>query len=155
MAIETEQERYDRLRDQGETYQDFVAEQFYKAGIPLVNYSSRKYQFDVGENRSGFEIKNDTIFRTSGNFFVEIAEKKYSTNRNFVKSGIFRSDNSWLYLIGDYEEIFILGIRYLRQLCATNRYKEVPSNSGTSWGMLLPVKEVRERHALKIIQCIK
>ena len=146
-----EDERYDQLREQGEAYQDFVAEQFYKVGIPLLNYSSRKYQFNVGENQSGFEIKNDTLFRKFGNFYIEIAEKKKATNLNYVRSGIFRSDNAWLYIIGDYDEIFILSIKQLRLLYASNKYREV--RTPTSMAFLLPVKEARERHAIKIIQC--
>ena len=106
-------EKYEECLEAGLEYQDYVAEQLYNHGIPLMTYSSQKYQFLRGENKAGIEIKLDRKFRETGNFYVEIAEKRNCNNDVYVPSGIFRNDNTWLYVIGDYEDIFVFrGIKW-------------------------------------------
>jgi ribosomal protein L37AE/L43A len=136
---------------EGLEYQDFIAEKFYEIGIPIVSYGSKKYQYTKGENRNGIEIKYDMKFKDSGNLYIEIAEKQNENNENYVTSGIFRNDNSWLYVIGDYEEIFIFGKKHLQAIYKQNRYKEV--ETPTSKGFLLPVKDAKNGIAVHVIRC--
>ena len=95
----------------GHQFQDFIINQFIiKYGIVISIYSSRKYQFDIGESRQGFEIKYDAR-STGDNTYVkctptnlvaiEVYEKTNANNIDWVKSGILRDDNTTFYIIGN------------------------------------------------------
>jgi hypothetical protein len=131
-------------------YQDFVAEQLYSVGLPLFNYASKKYQIERGENKLGVEIKHDKKFRTTGNFWIEISEKSRPDKKDYFTSGIHRSDNTWLYVIGDYEEIFIFAKEFLKKLHASGKYKIIENGTRTSRGFLLPRSDA-EKYAAKIV----
>lgn len=145
-------EYYQTKLEEGVAYQDFVVEKLYEVGLPIISYSSKKYQLEIGENKAGLEIKNDQKFRSTGNFYVEYAEKSDARNLSFVPSGIMRSDNTWLYLMGDYEEIFVFGkchlVLAMKRPCF--RHVEIP----TSKGFLLPVDAARTTYSIKIINCL-
>lgn len=141
-------EEYKRKLDDALVYQDFVKHQMYRRGVPLVFNDSREFQFTEGENIFGIEVKNDKRFRNTGNLYIETAEKSDPKNPHFVASGIYRNDNSWLYLIGDYKTIYIFGINILTWLHRTKKYEE--REIDTSQGYLLPVTD-GEKYAVKII----
>ena len=107
---------YKEKLEQGLYFQDYVIELLYKNGIPLISYSSKEYQNMIGENKAGIEIKNDNNFRKTGNLYIEIAEKSNAENISFVSSGIYRNDNTWLYLIGDINKIYVLSKKQLKIL---------------------------------------
>ena len=135
---------------QGLHFQDFVIEELYKIGLPIISYSSKEYQHLIGENKAGIEIKNDNNYEKTGNLYIEIAEKSNSQNYVFVMSGIYRNDNSWLYLIGNQNKIFVFGKKHLIYLHKTKGYKE--KEIATSKGFLLPVIEAENIYAIKVIQ---
>ena len=141
---------YKEKLDQGLMYQDFVVEKLYDHGLPIISYSSKKYQIMIGENKAGLEIKNDDKFRNTGNFYIEIAEKSNPQKPHYVMSGIYRNDNTWLYLIGDYQDIYIFGKKHLIQMHQTGLYRKV--EIPTSKGFLLPLSDA-EKYAVKIINC--
>ena len=95
---------YNKQLEKALEFQDFVADKLYNIGISLNCYSSRKYQYEKGESRSGIEIKFDDQRKKTGNLYIEYAEKSNPNNKNYVPSGIERKDNTWLYVIGDYDE---------------------------------------------------
>lgn len=133
-------------------YQDFVVEELYKIGLPIISYSSKEFQFNIGENKAGIEIKNDQNFRKTGNFYIEISEKSNPKNKNFIPSGIYRTDNTWLYLIGDEKDIYIFAKNQLVAIHKNNIYREV--EIPTSRGFLFPVNDViRKNYAIKVINC--
>ncbi len=139
----------------GLEYQDFVVECLYAAGLPIISYSSKRYQTLIGENKAGLEIKFDRRFRTTHNFWIETAEKSRPDNPRWVPSGIFRDDNTWLYLMGDYVEIFVFAKRQLRWLYEWDTdgrphypRKDIP----TSRGFLLPVDDARKRWAVHVLE---
>lgn len=136
---------------QGIEYQDFVMEKLYEQGLPLISYGSKKYQVERGENKAGIEIKNDQKFRQTGNFYIETAEKSNACNENYIASGIYRKDNTWLYLIGDYQEIYVFSKYQLKLLHKQQKYKEV--ETPTSQGYLLPVESAKSGWCIKIIDC--
>lgn len=128
-------------------YQDFLFEWFRGMdGMPILlgAYASKKYQYGKGESLSGIEIKYDMKLSITGNLFVEYEEKTDPSNKIFVPSGIMRNDNTWLYLIGDYEQAFIFAKTTLRAYCTTHKEKlaKRPSSTKTSWGYLLPIEQV-------------
>jgi hypothetical protein len=152
MSGETQYKDYYREQlASGLEYQDFVAEQLYSVGLPLFNYASKKYQVERGENKLGVEIKHDKKLRTTGNLWIEINEKSDPCKKAYVVSGINRSDNTWLYIIGDYQEIFIFSKKLLKQLISAKKYKTLENGTKTSIGFLLPRCDA-EKYAAKIIK---
>jgi hypothetical protein len=141
-------EYYNEKLQQGLEYQDFVTDiLFNELFIPLSSYQSKKYQLK-GENKQGIEIKFDGVFDETRNPYIEISEKTNASNINFIPSGIYRSDNTWLYIVGNYNILFIFGKELLKLLHKTKRYKEV--GIPTSNGFLIPEKDAK-KYALKII----
>lgn len=140
---------YKEKLQQGLYFQDYVVELLYKNGIPLISYSSKEYQNMIGENKAGIEIKNDMNFRKTGNLYIETAEKSKAENQCFVKSGIYRNDNTWLYLIGDKETVFVLSKKQLQILHKKNKYREV--EIATSRGFLLPVADAEKFYSLRTL----
>lgn len=128
---------YKKQLESGQYYQDYVVEKLYDYGIPLINYSSKEFQVFIGENKAGVEIKFDKMFRKTGNFWIEVAEKTNSQNLEYVPSGIFRKDNTWLYILGDLEEIYILSKEQLQRI--SSQFEIIENNMKTSKGFLLPV----------------
>lgn len=128
---------YQSKLDAGQRFQDFVARRLYGAGIILVNFQSREFQYQVGENMLGLEIKFDDQFKKTGNFWIEIAEKTSPMNPTWVPSGIHRSDSSWLYGIGDYTEFWIFAIRTLQEYEVRQRPRIIENGTKTSRGFLL------------------
>jgi hypothetical protein len=130
-------EYYKSQLESGLFYQDFVVEKLYDHGLPLINYGSKEYQKIIGENKAGFEIKYDKMFRKTGNFWIEIAEKSNPNNPNYVESGIMRKDNSWLYIIGDLKEIYVFSKKQLQK--TVPKFQVIENNMKTSRGILLPL----------------
>jgi hypothetical protein len=108
--------------EQGMIFQDFVADVLFSYGIAITAYSSRKYQYQYGENKQGIEIKLDTLWQTTGRLSIETGERT-SVNKSWVASGIYRDDNSWLYVQGNESGFFVFSRKLLQQLHRTNRYK--------------------------------
>jgi len=130
-------EYYKEMMQKGFEFQDFIADKLIESlGISLTSYSSKKHQEKKGENRQGLEIKFDDKYKTTGNIYIETAEKSNENNPNFVSSGIYRSDNTWLYLIGNYKEVFIFSKKHLVLIHKTGAYRNVETK--TSKGFLLP-----------------
>src|SRR4030043_524633 len=128
--------------EKGLQYQDFVTAELYRRGIPIVGYTSKKYQIKYGENRAGVEIKFDDRMKETGNVYIETAEKANPANPYFVPSGIYRNDNSWLYAIGNYDVIYIFAKKTLCLLhgqAAKRGFKT--TEIATSKGMLMPIAQ--------------
>ena len=141
---------YKTMLEKGLEFQDFICEALLKEmGINLTMFSSRKYQLSKGENIQGVEIKFDDIYKKTGNIYIEIAEKSNEENENYVISGIYRNDNTWLYLIGNYEEVFIFPKNILVLLDNKKRYKYV--QTPTSKGFLINKEDAHKFCAKKII----
>jgi len=144
-------EYYEKQLKDAQEFQDFVAERLYSIGLPLFNYASKKYQIEYGENKLGVEIKHDIKYENgSQNLYIEIAEKSNPTIDGYSLSGIYRNDNTWLYIIGGYNKIFIFSKKFLKQLHKTDKYKQVENETKTSKGILLPVS-IAEKYAAKIL----
>ncbi len=85
----------------GDEYEDFVCDVIAeRCGIILRTYKSAKRQFSVGENKAGFEIKLDKQHEKYGHLSIEVAERTRASGP-WYRSGIFRNDNSWLYIQGN------------------------------------------------------
>lgn len=143
-------EYYRQQLERGQEFQDFILTQLLKNGIPVCFYSSRKYQFEKGESSNGIEVKFDDRYNDTKNLYIEYAEKSNPNNKNYVPSGIERTDNTWLYLIGNYSIIFIFAKSFLKGLKNTSQIRHVKTS--TSQGYLLP-ELMAIKYAAKIIKC--
>lgn len=134
-------------------YQDFVIDTCWNVlGLAIVQYASKEYQFTVGESRGGVEIKNDEQYCKTGNLYIEVGEKAKPRPGPFAPSGIRRDDNSWLYIIGDFNTIFIYDIHFLRMLQDSGKYPIIEIKRGTSQGFLLKgAKNEPKKYAAKIL----
>tara|TARA_Y100000310_G_C20545564_1_gene745387 strand:+ start:525 stop:1013 length:489 start_codon:yes stop_codon:yes gene_type:complete len=157
-SIIGDSEYYNNKRIEGEMFEGFVyAKLEHLLGIEINSCDTKKEQFDIGENYFGMEIKNDEASERTGNLFVEYQEKSKSTNENWVHSGIFRNDNSWLYLIGNTKAFYIFSIKDLRiaynakDASAEPKHERKMCNRGTSWGFLLKGKKEINEYVLKTI----
>lgn len=140
---------YEAKLNQGQEYQDFVVLELYKQGIIIQQFGSKRYQNEIGESLSRYEIKYDSRISETGNVYIEIAEKSNAQNQYYVKSGVFRDDNTWLYCIGDNTHAYIISKKLLQQVCNKPyeykekrkiKFKETP----TSQGYVIPEEFVRK-----------
>ncbi len=130
----------------GSKFEDFVCDELFKRGLTVVCYQSREYQFKVGENRAGIEIKFDRNYHKTGNCYIE-TEERTNTAYNWTKGGIFRKDNSWLYIVGNYQNIFIFSKKQLQDLyfkikkdVAYKGGRLVSPSHGTSLGFVIDME---------------
>lgn len=137
--------------ESGLLYQDFVVDCCWSIlGLAVVQYSSKVYQQTVGETRTGVEIKHDEKYVTTGNLWIELAEKAVPRPGDYAKSGINRHDNSWLFAIGNYDVIFIFSTRFLRILADSGHYSKRENRTRTSIGFLLPHDDAN-RYAAQVL----
>lgn len=140
---------YAEKLEEGLEFQDLISAELFKRGIVVVGYSSRKYQIQHGENMLGAEIKRDGNFRTTGNLYIEVAEKSHPSKPNYTPSGIMRKDNSWLFVIGDERTAYIFPTVYLRKLAASKGWRTVQTD--TSRGYLMPMEDA-ESYAIRKLE---
>jgi hypothetical protein len=144
----------------GHEFQDFVVEKLAKQlGISISIFQSKKYQFTEGETLQGVEIKYDSRSTgdctykectPTGNVGIEVSEKSNKNNLNWIPSGIYRRDNTWLYIVGNYQNIWIFGKKDLILLHEKNIYN-VCQTLPTIKTMLLPISEADKLCLKKLI----
>lgn len=156
MAINSKQEGriiqledYERYRNaqmnEALRYQDFVVDLCYQElGLPIVLYCSKEYQIHSGESRTGVEIKQDSMMAKTGNLWIEVAEKARPRIGDYAVSGVRRSDNSWLWIQGDYNTVYVFFKRFLASLASSGRYDIRENNTKTSQGFLLPIADAEK-----------
>lgn len=124
----------------GIEFQDFVCVLMAERHIILQNLASKKYQYEVGENLQGFEIKLDTRCTETGRLSIEIAEKSNAANDAWVPSGIYRGDNSFVYVQGNYDKVWIFGKNQLQRYHKQKKPTEHESY-GTVRKFYIPIAE--------------
>jgi hypothetical protein len=122
-------------------FQDWLMRYLNRHGIILQVFSSREYQYKIGETTSHDEIKFDKRQENTGNLAIETHEKTHPDNLMYVESGILRSDivrwvqgnytNIWIFSAKDLKKYIFDGLQ--RQNNPLPTYK-IP----TSMGILLP-----------------
>ena len=139
--------------EDGQEFQDFVMLALQKHGLYLQQFASKKYQYEMGESLQGWEIKLDNTAKTSGRLSIEVAEKSKRSVDEWTPSGIYRPDNTWLYIQGNDEFIYIFMKHFLVQLQAAKKY-EVTKHNGTIKRFFLPLSEA-DKYGYKIIPDIE
>ncbi|HOM03522.1 MAG TPA: hypothetical protein PLH43_11970 [Acetivibrio sp.] len=137
--------------EEGNQFQDFVVDLLFDMGIVIQNYTSRKYQYEKGENKQGIEIKLDNWCSKSKRLSIEIAERTCIEN-SFVESGIYRKDNSFLYIQGNFDIVFIFQKSLLQLLHKSGRYEE--KEEETIKAFYLPFTDA-EKYAAKVVKINK
>lgn len=146
-----EKTHYQDCLEQGLVYQDFVTWVLVKRrGLVLSNFSSRLYQFNVGENFQGFEIKGDFTSSKTGNLLIE-TEERTSIKNSWVASGIYRRDNTKIYIVGNYSFFYLFDVKVLRRehqdFLATDGDTEIHKEfqSKTGKGFLWKIDDIEKR----------
>jgi hypothetical protein len=138
--------------EDGMAFQDFVCDLLRdEFGIVITNYSSAKMQLGTGENKQGIEIKLDRLCSSTNRLSIEIAEKTRASNYIWANSGIYRNDNSWLYIQGTTTKrivVFLFAKSILRMLHQQKRFQE--HEEPTVRAFYLPF-EAATKYAAKVI----
>jgi hypothetical protein len=129
--------------EDGQAYQDFIAQRLARHGIILNNFQSRDMQRQHGENMLGLEIKYDKKFQTTQRLWIECAEKYTPGQALWGASGIDRQDQSWLFGIGDYAQFFLFSKRTLRRFRDRTHPAIIENDRHTSRGFLLALDLAR------------
>ena len=107
----------------GAEFQDFAAYRINKRlGIAIQIFSSKKFQYAVGESIQGVEFKLDQGMVRYGHLSIEIAEKTSLSQVRWIPSGIYRSDNTQFYVHGNYDSFFFFMKKILILLHKSGRY---------------------------------
>jgi hypothetical protein len=138
----------------GLEFQDFVCAQLAKHAVVLQNLASKKYQFEVGENLQGYEIKLDNNCTLTGRLSIEVAEKtRDDDSLPWTPSGILRNDNTWLYIQVNYSVLYIFAKRFL--LNYYDSKKDIPgfivAKRGTVKTFYVSNDNAR-KHAAKVLE---
>jgi hypothetical protein len=137
--------------ESGLLYQDFIVDLMLQVlRFPVTIYSSRLYQTTVGEGPAGVEIKHDEKYAKTGNLWIEVSEKARPRAGDYFPSGIFRDDNSWLYIIGNYDIVFVFTKVLLQAFATSGRFQIIPNLTGTSKGFLLH-DDLARRSAARVL----
>ena len=137
--------------ESGNSFQDKVSRMLFDESHIIIQYiTSKNGQYNTGESEQGIEVKLDRRCTETGRLSIEIAEKSRASLPNWTPSGIYRNDNSWLYIHGNEETIWIFGHTILRLLHKSGRYKEDEAH-GTIKKYYLPISDA-DRYALKKIE---
>lgn len=131
-------EYYHQMLEDSLEYQDFLTRELSKVGIHIQCFSSKKYQWDIGESNNGVEVKFDKMFSKTGNLWIETHEKSNPANCHYAASGINR-DGILHWIQGDYGIAFMFSKKELSRFLSLNshrlQFKE--NNSHSSMGYLI------------------
>lgn len=128
----------------GVEFQDYVCETLMKRrGLILQNFTSKQYQYLIGENMQGIEIKLDDRCTDTGRLSIEIRERARNTEHGaWVDSGIMRDDNSWLYVQGNRRMYFAFSKKILREWYK-HKKPEVTQKFGTIETFYMPIEDAK------------
>ncbi len=140
-----------------ENHYNFYTGQLY-AGISfqqLINYKifNNKLHFlkdqTLGETEEGVEVKMDNLRKQTGNFYIEVAERR-NPSTLYCSSGIFRTDNTAFWLIGDYTSVYILKKETLVDEYNSGKHPTIENVYETSLGFLIKESRMEEIAPVKV-----
>lgn len=134
----------------GAEFLDFVMIQLRRYGLYLQPLTSRKNQYEMGESLNGWEVKLDNRFTETRRLSIEIAEKTRINNTEWTPSGIYRNDNTWLYIQGNFEYFYLFSKKWLLLLHNTNKY-QVDERHPTVKKFYLPISDADKYCVLKVV----
>lgn len=139
---------FERELQAGNEYEDYVQHVLWQRGYFFILHRSAKYQWSHGESIGGNEIKLDRLFRSTGNLYIETAERRTTEDASqWRASGICDTPQPRIYTIGDRQTIYVLPVRWLH--CV--RHKCEAHDGDTMQGFKLPVTSAT-KGAIEIIE---
>lgn len=90
--------------EEGLKYQEFIKRHLF---LRIDYYISKEEQYRIGESVQGIEVKYDSWISKSNRLSIEVAEKTRASQADWIPSGIYRPDNTALYVQGDYHQFFV------------------------------------------------
>lgn len=128
---------YEAQLEEAQGFQDFVMRELAAKGIIVQVFGSKQYQYGCGESVGGDEIKFDKRAKETPNLYIETHEKSHPDNPNYVKSGVFRSDNTIRWIQGNYDSgIWVFDKKALLDHVLKSGLRKI--QTPTSIGYLLP-----------------
>lgn len=124
----------------GITFESYISDWFQKEkGISLSTYHAENEQ-RKGENRQGIEIKNDQCFNNTGNLFISVKRIYGTLDLNW---GVFKEDNTWLYVIGDESKHWVFLRKTLQRYYKVKKpeLKQASIKGGLELGFLLTLED--------------
>jgi hypothetical protein len=125
----------------GLVYQQFIQQTLSQVGITITYYEGKEDQLK-GESIKGWEVKNDKRMCETNNIYLETAEKSNPNKPTYYPSGIYREDNTKIYIIGDYKYIYVFNKTKLKEISRQTQYRRV--QTPTSQGILLPISDAKK-----------
>ncbi len=98
----------------GAQFEDFAKRALRPYGIVTEAFGSAHYQLEIGESAEGVEFKLDKGCTKYGHLSIEVEEKTRADQLYWTKSGIWRNDNTWLYVQGNHSVIYVFARTFLR-----------------------------------------
>lgn len=139
----TEKEYYERCLESGNQFQDYVVSMLIKhKGLVLSNFSSRLFQWAIGEGYQGVEIKFDAPSEKGENLLIETSERR-SASGKWVKSGIHKDNNTDIYIVGNYKFFYVFDVKVLRRMEENKEFLE-RKETDTGQFFLLKKREIEK-----------
>lgn len=139
---------------------------FRQQGLDIGLYYGRDQQYS-GENAAGIEIKRDMMAASTGNLYIEYAERHHADGGRWVDSGILKTDNSQFFLMGDIGRYYVLRkadlLALYRALTDTpprpvpQGVRRTKARRDTSLGFLIPAQTAKtmEPSWAELARCCK
>ncbi len=139
-------ENYKYELDRGQKFEQHVAKVLKDNLNIVLEFFIGKEEQLKGETLQGIEIKFDDKTKKTGNLYIECGEKTHPAIPGYYPGGIYRDDNTWCYVIGDYDTIYLFGKKVLQSVVDDFKHVQTP----TSQGFLIPLARAEELCLLKI-----
>lgn len=127
----------------GMEFQDWIVHEFGKIGFYIQLHASKRYQFDRGESVQRVEIKLDNRCTDTGRISIEVGERT-ALDKQWVKSGIYRNDNSIFYVVGNYQRAYLFDKRVLLRYHMEKRGGQYEEGPATIRKFYIPFAEADE-----------
>lgn len=118
-------------------FERFLCEYFISMGRRCELHVGKRAQLAHGDlhiNDENAEVKFDQLHHGTGNYYIEIAERR-SSRVTWVNSGIYASSDARWYIVGDYTGVMVFERETLRTIA--RRYEHIEIERGTSRGFLI------------------
>lgn len=135
---------YQQQRTRGEAYEAYLVGRLTASGVLVRRLATREDQLargDLAYGRESIEVKFDTQLATTGNLFIEVAEKARAEQPDWRPSGIDSPSTAEWYGIGNERRFLLFLRRDLRAFRTAAAPTILTIHRGTSRGFLLPVEQ--------------